>query len=32
MSEFAIVILVIAFVIVLLEFIVGIPMDPEDWD
>ena len=32
MTEAAIVILAIAFVIVLLEFIVGIPLDNEDWD
>jgi len=31
-TELAIVILAIAFVIVVLEFIVGIPLDPEDWD
>ena len=32
MSELAIVILVIAFIIIFLEFIIGISLDHEDWD
>jgi hypothetical protein len=32
MTEAAIVILAISFVIVVLEFIIGIPLDNEDWD